>query len=223
MYDSNVSTVYSEEALALIKSAMAPGEVIKDLCEFGVVKDRYDRDPWGHVTLVLTNQRLHFLTFKKKRREGFVLHGQTIVPFSTITSIVTEKGKEHRFFGKPLLHLILTCDSTKFLTSKKVDKATKFIDHMRQAALQGGIAPATSSGGGIAEEIKKLSLLCEEGILTQEELERAKEMFIGRHPNHVDESIHLLRQLRDLQKQGVLSESEFNMKKWDVLSKKEFQ
>ena len=94
---------------------------------------------------------------------------------------------------------------------------------MRQTALQRGSAPVASSGGGIAEEIKKLSLLCEEGILTQEELERAKEMLLGKPPNQIDESIRLLRNLRGLQKQGVLSESEFNMKKWDVLSKRDFQ
>jgi len=34
-----------------------------------------------------------------------------------------------------------------------------------------------------------------------------------------ESSVGLLRQLHSLHKSGVLSESEFNMKKWDVLSK----
>ena len=68
-----------------------------------------------------------------------------------------------------------------------------------------------------------MSQLTAEGVLTLEELVRAKEMFLGRPPDAVEQSIALLRNLKDLKKQGILSESEFNSKKWDVLSRRDFK
>jgi hypothetical protein len=73
----------------------------------------------------------------------------------------------------------------------------------------------------IADEIEKLARLTQEGILTDEELARAKEMLLGRPQSHVDQSMHQLMDLNELKKQGVLSESEFNMKKWDILSRQD--
>jgi hypothetical protein len=62
--------------------------------------------------------------------------------------------------------------------------------------------------------------LANEGILTQDEWLRAKDHLIGVSPSKVDEATQLLRQLHALFVQGVLSESEYNMKKWDVLSQR---
>ena len=53
-------------------------------------------------------------------------------------------------------------------------------------------------------------------------MKRPNRLMLSQPPNHVDQSILLLKNLNELRKQGVLSESEFNMKKWDVLSKREF-
>ena len=78
-------------------------------------------------------------------------------------------------------------------------------------------------GSSVADEIAKLSQLAKEGVLSEEELQRAKALYLGQPPSHIDQSIQLLRNLKELQKQGVLSESEFNMKKWDILSKRDFQ
>jgi hypothetical protein len=74
---------------------------------------------------------------------------------------------------------------------------------------------------GVADELGKLAALKEEGILTDEEFQRSKALFVGATPDQQSEALDLLRQLHALQRSGVLSEMEFNMKKWDVLSRSE--
>jgi predicted Zn-dependent peptidase len=72
----------------------------------------------------------------------------------------------------------------------------------------------------LSEALTRLSGLKAEGIITEEEFERAKSGFIGSSVEIAENSIGILRQLHSLLQSGVLSESEFNMKKWDILSKK---
>jgi|GEM_PF-5135728 len=74
---------------------------------------------------------------------------------------------------------------------------------------------------GLADELAKLAALKDEGILTEEEYQRSKELFVGSPPDQQLEALDLLRQLYGLQRSGVLSESEFRMKKWDVLTRPE--
>ena len=78
----------------------------------------------------------------------------------------------------------------------------------------------SGNGGSIADEIAKLGELAQQGVITQEEFSRGKELFLGRAPDEAADQVALLRQLHGLWKSGVLSESEFNMKKWDLLSSK---
>jgi len=70
-----------------------------------------------------------------------------------------------------------------------------------------------------ANALDQLVPLLNDGILTQEEFDRAKDGFLGATVEVRESSVGLLRQLHSLHKSGVLSESEFNLKKWDVLSK----
>jgi len=56
-------------------------------------------------------------------------------------------------------------------------------------------------------------------ILNEEDWERAKSIFLGKPGNKRDEAVRMLRNLHDLHRAGVLPEGEFNMKKWDVLSR----
>jgi hypothetical protein len=71
-----------------------------------------------------------------------------------------------------------------------------------------------------AAEIEKLTELMREGILTPEEWQSAKAKIVGLKQDHVDEAVRLLRALHELMTLGGLTESEYNMKKWDVLSQK---
>jgi len=78
-------------------------------------------------------------------------------------------------------------------------------------------------GSSVAAEIQKLSVLYSKGLITQEEFERGKALFLGSPPNKAKKTLEALGSLYQLMKQGALSEAEFNMKKWDLLSGKLIQ
>lgn len=80
--------------------------------------------------------------------------------------------------------------------------------------------PGVLQGSRIAQEIGKLGQLFLQGVLTAEEFERAKSLFLGAPPDKAAAAVDLLRNLNALKQQGVLSESEFNAKKWEVLSER---
>jgi hypothetical protein len=96
------------------------------------------------------------------------------------------------------------------------DHSLVFVKH-----LQDRLAAKTASeiGLGMADELGRLADLVSSGVITQDEFERGKALFLGSPPDEKEQSIVLLRQLHGLYQSGVLSESEFNMKKWDVLSR----
>jgi len=78
-----------------------------------------------------------------------------------------------------------------------------------------------------ATEIKKLTELMDEGILTQAEWQNAKNQLVGLKSdidgvksNQVDDAVKLLRALHQLVSLGGLTEGEYNMKKWEILSQK---
>ena len=97
-----------------------------------------------------------------------------------------------------------------------------FLAELEAKAEAARAASQSVSGDGrsIADEIAKLGELAQQGIITQDEFSRGKELFLGRAPDEAADKVALLRQLHGLWKSGVLSESEFNMKKWDLLSSK---
>lgn len=71
-----------------------------------------------------------------------------------------------------------------------------------------------------ANQIQALADLAHAGIITPDEFSQAKAGIIGKPASQVEEATKLIQQLHGLYKQGVLSEGEFNLKKWDVLSKR---
>lgn len=71
---------------------------------------------------------------------------------------------------------------------------------------------------GVADELSRLAQLRDTGVLSFSDWEQAKAMFFGKPPSDRDEAISHLQRLHDLHRAGVLSESEFNTKKWEVLS-----
>lgn len=75
------------------------------------------------------------------------------------------------------------------------------------------------SGPSVAAELAALNELKEQGALTDEDWEQAKARFLGQPKSAADLAAEQLASLYQLHRTGVLSESEFNMKKWDILSK----
>ena len=86
-----------------------------------------------------------------------------------------------------------------------------------QEVKSGGLL--ATKAGSAANALEKLVPLLEEGIISQEEFDRAKGGFLGSTTEVQETSVNQLRQLYSLHNDGVLSEGEFNMKKWDILSK----
>jgi hypothetical protein len=75
-------------------------------------------------------------------------------------------------------------------------------------------------GASVAQEIENLGRLFLKGVITAEEFERGKAAFLGAPPDKAATAVDLLQNLSVLKAQGVLSESEFNMKKWEILSER---
>jgi hypothetical protein len=95
----------------------------------------------------------------------------------------------------------------------EINQLVKDIDAAKSGAL---IVKNTTAA---ADALDQLVPLLNDGILTQEEFDRAKDGFLGATVEVRESSVGLLRQLHSLHKSGVLTESEFNLKKWDILSK----
>jgi hypothetical protein len=99
-------------------------------------------------------------------------------------------------------------------SSQAIDMAN-FASEVREASTRqkaGGTA-----SGSVADELAKLSKLRAEGALDDDEWDRAKDYFLGKDESQRDRAARELRQLHELHRSGVLSGSEFNTKKWDIL------
>ena len=72
----------------------------------------------------------------------------------------------------------------------------------------------------VAEQVEKLGQLFLKGVITSEEFERGKAMFLGNPPDVAQQTMETLDDLYSLKQKGALSESEYNVKKWDLLSGK---
>jgi hypothetical protein len=96
---------------------------------------------------------------------------------------------------------------------REIEELATQLDLAKSGALLAANTAAT------ADAAEQLAALLNDGILTQDEFDRAKAGFIGATLEVRETSAGQIRQLHSLFKSGVLTESEFNMKKWDILSK----
>jgi hypothetical protein len=92
-------------------------------------------------------------------------------------------------------------------------RAAKELQRILEAAMN---RPLTTN---VADELARLSQLMKDGVISSDEWDRAKTLYLGQPRNKRDESVRILRELASLRQSGVLSESEFNSKKWDVLAR----
>jgi len=70
----------------------------------------------------------------------------------------------------------------------------------------------------VAEQLSAMNILFQEGVLTQSEFQRSKELFLGKSADQEQQAERALRSLKQLRDAGVLTQAEFATKKWDVLS-----
>jgi len=78
-----------------------------------------------------------------------------------------------------------------------------------------GAVPATA----VADELEKLAQLVQQGALSPEEWQRAKNLILGRPKDKQADAIERVTKLYRAFQTGALSQSEFNMTKWDILSR----
>jgi hypothetical protein len=71
----------------------------------------------------------------------------------------------------------------------------------------------------VADDLTRLADLAQKGLLSPEEWERAKELYLGKPADRRGTDARLLDELHDLFREGALSESEFNAKKWEILAR----
>jgi hypothetical protein len=78
--------------------------------------------------------------------------------------------------------------------------------------------PLNAPNTTVADELHALAGLVSNGVISRDDYERGKDLFLGRRPDARDKAISLLRSLHQLREAGAISESEYNSKKWDILS-----
>ena len=101
----------------------------------------------------------------------------------------------------------------------RVSDGAGFSASLRQAVGRAQSAHGAGAGPSVADELTKLAGLRDAGVLSSDDWEQAKTMYLGKPLSERDEAISQLRKLYDLHRAGVLSESEFNIKKWEILAK----
>jgi hypothetical protein len=76
-----------------------------------------------------------------------------------------------------------------------------------------------SASGSLALELEKLAGLVRTRAITTDEWQRAKALYLGQPKAKQENSLTRIQELHGLCRLGALSESEFNMVKWDILAK----
>ncbi len=204
----------------VIRSELDAGEIVEEMATFtSTVMNRAGKAQPVARVFVLTDRYLRSFGFK--------------VNLGSLLGASNKPRKVASSYAIPL-HQISSLGETRhggMLTSQA--RTMTFTgptgpETWRTAFVQGArlvdLLKARISAGapkpiGVADELGKLAVLRDEGVLTDDEFQRSKALFVGATPDQQSEALDLLRQLYALQRSGVLSEMEFNMKKWDVLSR----
>jgi len=209
--------LYTAEFMGVIESGLEPSEVGIAVGKFNLPGPKPDFTT--SFATVLTNRHVRIMGIKtnwqgKKPR----LTSNIAIAVRAITSISTEDYGQGLLGSTKVFRLVFWWEGhQETLVTLAIAEGKAFTEKLKEVVAGRDL---TSGRTSVADEIQRLSQLANEGILTQDEWLRAKDHLIGVSPSKVDEATQLLRQLHALFVQGVLSESEYNMKKWDVLSQR---
>ncbi|GEM_PF-6470908 len=164
-----------------------------------------------------------FYTFAVVAEPQPAITGQSRTPLSDITTVLrSTKLRRARINGKRRTQWVLLLQ-VSYANGKSLVAESRFVGAAKVAeAIEMGAAAAAGGGPGqpsMADELAKLSELAKQGALSAAEWDRAKTLYLGKPPDRRAEDTRLLAQLHDLHRAGALSESEFNSKKWEILSR----
>lgn len=146
----------------------------------------------------------HRVVFFAKKMSGYDFES---FPYKGIVSIEASKG----FMGHSIA--IYTAGSAAKMKYINKGDVSGFVSIIRERMGK------DDSPVGVADELSKLAALRDSGLLSLSEWERATALYLGKPPSARDDAIVQLRSLHALHLDGVLSQSEFNSKKWDVLAR----
>ena len=223
----------------VITAELSPGEQLLAACECYTVswvgkKEKTLQMRW--FILALTNINLREYWWRSESSVSIPeIEGMNTFPISDVASHKYGSAEPHKKVRKRLVRsfgdwsatgvdgeiAVLTLGLsngetfTAYSPHEELRHFTKQLDAVKSGAL---IVKNTTAA---TDALDQLVPLLNDGILTQEEFDRAKDGFLGATVEVRESSVGLLRQLHSLHKSGVLTESEFNLKKWDILSKDE--
>ena len=156
------------------------------------------RELWSSRTLALTAR--HLVIFEPTGSGRTTLDLSDVVTTSTANGrlTVTVSGSGTHQFGVPAGMLAgLEQDIRRLVTANR----------------NGGRVAS------VADELVKLDELRRQGVIDAGDWERAKDLYLGKSEDARQRAARELRQIYELHRSGVLSASEFNMKKWDILAR----
>jgi hypothetical protein len=208
---------FPESAENLIREELRPGEVILAVHDFNT--HDLDGTVGGAATFVVSNDRLYEFGFSRRLLGKRIdLVSANDVSLSYLGSV--SHSDEKKLLRSDVLHIELRWNDGRYdhLSTIDVDGGKTFCRVLRDAHDRSRHS-VTSADLSVAEQLSKLAELKGQGLLDDGDWQRAKDLFLGKAPDEREQAITNLRQLHGLRESGVLSESEFNMKKWDVLSR----
>ena len=215
-----------------VRELLGPGEALRAYCDMCLLPRKQDVVVAGSVEFVAAVTILSALASPEERTNTVMLSNKSLgfipkkvsffgkrslvgigeckrIPLGMISGVVSERSRNrhvwHLTFSDPALNLTLAS------AVGLADPAVAFIDELETAL--------STKGESIADEVGKLAVLAKEGIVSPEEFAKAKEVYLGKAPDRQEAAVTNLRQLYSLLRSGVLTEGEFRLKKWDILSR----
>ena len=202
-----------QDFMGVAQETFGPGEILIGSCNM--------LHEGSAVLAILTNRNIRSFQFHKvgflRTRYVAVISGSMAIPMHEIRSMSVIQKKIKGYSSKMLdlnivtivgAHsLISKADSDSIAFGRACERAFQDKVHLEQTKLVG-------------DAIGQISSLLDEGLITKDEFEHAKQGLVGQPASRGTEIVGLLRQLHSLEQSGVLTASEFRMKKWDLLSQK---
>lgn len=213
--------VYKPKTLAALAEPLGADESFLVLCDWREVVDDTDDRISRKLTLGLTGRGLW--SFHIGWAVGFftlrpIVASAEFIAYSHINDVDVTQYIDRRGIVQGI-HMRVDSTSVDHdldLESALLD-ADRFVEHLRVRVAR------EQQGAQVAEDlpdmVERWAALRGAGLITDEEFARAKTMLLGRPADKVQQAEAALRSLHSLLQAGVLSEGEFRMKKWDLLSR----
>jgi hypothetical protein len=177
----------------------------------------YYRNVENGCTLGLTEERIYFMQF----RIGFGgkrVSNHWARPYQNIINYQFNKRKSNKGATTGYQFIVQANDGIPNLDvyNKSENEAIEFQDCFKTGMAR--FTGVVASTPNFVEQISAMQQLHDQGVLSKEEFQRAKELFIGKAPNAEIEMQRTLLNLKQLKDAGVLTEAEYAAKKWTIIS-----